>query len=501
MKRKILCLAAIFSLVACENLMDEIPRSDESEKTAEFYQELSQTAALLSRLPLGNEQMNEVLDAVKASTDNGFDEEYMLADLFSLPGSGVGDRALAKSRGTLALGENENEGDEGENRGESNGEDGAGKSYSNPLRDLIRQELASSEWNELRTRGGCRSGGDGSGGSGSGGSGSGRSGGSGGSAGSGDDELADVSEQVEEYIQYLSESNIQIYWPYSENWDGETLPIITYDPGTNTSSNQGWRLKKSGTGEIVCEEVIVDENMAQEGCVWVINSNEDSQLTPLAYIRKTDPDWGTGNHGKIETKASGARLKAGAAAENGSGARPTSAAAGNGSGASPTSTVAGNTGKMLQLKKFKAKRNFDSWFCGGAEFFIKIGAVESFTANVEEDLQRYKPSITDFMVSVKRKDVGKELDFDAVLVSDWTEQLSMCAFLITEDDGGKLNSWNCSAVVKINSKSYGFEMSIPINSRDDIVWRGQLSGKYLNANINTVGHFGDVDLVFDVLEY
>ena len=66
MKRKILCLAALFSLVACENLMDEIPRFEESEKTAEFYQELSQTAALLSRLPLGNEQMNEVLDAVKA---------------------------------------------------------------------------------------------------------------------------------------------------------------------------------------------------------------------------------------------------------------------------------------------------------------------------------------------------------------------------------------------------------------------------------------------------
>jgi hypothetical protein len=207
MKRKILCLAAIFSIVACENLMDEIPRFEESEKTAEFYQELSQTAALLSRLPLGNEQMNEVLDAVKASTNNGFDEEYMLADLFSLPGSGVGDRALAKSRGTLALGEGcrgalaLGEGEGGDCRGvialEEN-EGGAGKSYSNPLRDLIRQELASSEWNELRTRGGCRSGGDGSGGSGSG-----RSGGSGGSAGSGDDELADVWEQVEEYIQYL----------------------------------------------------------------------------------------------------------------------------------------------------------------------------------------------------------------------------------------------------------------------------------------------------------
>ena len=34
-------------------------------------------------------------------------------------------------------------------------------------------------------------------------------------------------------------------------------------------------------------------------------------------------------------------------------------------------------------------------------------------------------------------------------------------------------------------------------SVDYIVSRGE----YLNANINTVGHFGDVDLVFDILEY
>ena len=44
-------------------------------------------------------------------------------------------------------------------------------------------------------------------------------------------------------------------------------------------------------------------------------------------------------------------------------------------------------------------------------------------------------------------------------------------------------------------------MSIPINSKDDIVWRGQLSGKYINATSNLTGHFGDVDLVFEVVEY
>lgn len=45
------------------------------------------------------------------------------------------------------------------------------------------------------------------------------------------------------------------------------------------------------------------------------------------------------------------------------------------------------------------------------------------------------------------------------------------------------------------------EMKIPFNSRDDIVWRGQLAAKWLQANSNVVGHFGDVDLTFEVVEY
>lgn len=59
----------------------------------------------------------------------------------------------------------------------------------------------------------------------------------------------------------------------------------------------------------------------------------------------------------------------------------------------------------------------------------------------------------------------------------------------------------CSAVVKVNSKSYGFDISIPFRRRDDIVWRGQLSRRWIEANSNLVGRFGDLDLTFEVLEY
>ena len=130
-----------------------------------------------------------------------------------------------------------------------------------------------------------------------------------------------------------------------------------------------------------------------------------------------------------------------------------------------------------------------------------MGSVENFTASTEAELKLYNPSVTDFMIVVKRKNVGVPQPFNAVLVSEWTDQLASCAFMIVEDDGGTRTSWKCTALVRIESKSYGFELEIPINSRDDIVWRGQLSSRYILANDNVTGHFGDVDLKFQIVEY
>ena len=115
-------------------------------------------------------------------------------------------------------------------------------------------------------------------------------------------------------------------------------------------------------------------------------------------------------------------------------------------------------------------------------------------------MQLYNPSITDFMVVVKRKQVGQTIPFNVVLVSDWSEQLESCAFLVTEDDGGTKTSWKCNAMVKYNSKSYGFEMEIPYCSKDDIVWRGKLSRRYLDRYSNSMGNFGDMKITFQVVQ-
>lgn len=260
------------------------------------------------------------------------------------------------------------------------------------------------------------------------------------------------------YIDSLASSDAQIYWPYSEDWDGKSYPIITFNPGEGMEANKGWQMSGDGT----VKEVVVNESKARNGNVWVINRNEDSGYQTLEMLRRQDPEWGRG--GSIVVK-------------------------------SPATDGDSGT-KSLMLKTFEARRNFDNWFAGGSEFWVKCGAVEDFQASTEAEMRLYSPFITDFLVVVKRNQVGVQLPFNALLVSEWTEQLQNLAFMITEDDGGTRTTWKTSAMVKVQSKNYGFDIELPLNSRDDIVWRGQLSRSFLFKNNNAEGHFGDVYLTF-----
>ena len=277
----------------------------------------------------------------------------------------------------------------------------------------------------------------------------------------------------EEYLAALTSSDIQIYWPFSENWNGETYPVITFDPESRAHTNIGYKLVVEDDGSRRVEEVVVDEAMAARRPIWVVNRNSDAEFTSLEMLRREDPDWGEGGGAIIiepQKSQVGQQTKGGAV-------------------------------RSLLLKDFTMKRQFDSWFSGGSEFFVRVGAVEDFTAVTEAEMLLYNPSVTDFMIVVKRDQVGKPQPFNAVLVSNWTDQMVNCALMITEDDGGTKTEWNCTALVRVASKSYGIEMKLPFNSRDDIVWRGQLAGKWLEANNEVVGHFGDVDLTFEVEEY
>lgn len=265
---------------------------------------------------------------------------------------------------------------------------------------------------------------------------------------------------VERYINALSESDMQIYWPYSEEWDGKSFPIVTFDPGYGAESNYGYEVRIDAQGAHVVDSVIVTEQVAMERPVWVINRNGDAAFTPLELFEEPIPTKG----GKDKTPVDEKEF-------------------------------------IFSIKDFKMLRNYDSWFGGASEFFIKTGAVDGFKATKDEDLKNYSPSLTDLMIVVKRSQVGKKIPFNAILLTNFTEQMEKIAFMVIEDDGGTTTSWKCSAVVKYNSKQYGFELEIPYKDKDDIVWRGQLTRNYFKDVIEKgggtlCGRLGDVEVTF-----
>lgn len=372
---------------------------------------LSGVARLFSELPISAEQVREVHDAVRASTEHGYDEEYLMQQLFDSPGTGVGS-APGQTRAA---------------------------SYTRPMRDLIRERLS----DRVKTRAGAEA-------------------------------------EIEAFIASLSASGMQIYWPFSSSWDGESLPVITFDPESEATANKGYQLIPGPDGTLTVRETLVDEALARQRPVWVINGNDDSAYLSLEQLRRQDPDWGKGG-----------RVLVGRAPESPLSVRGETVTRAGG-------VRAGDDFRSLVLKDFKMKQHYDNWFRGASEFWVKCGSVQGFYASTEAEMRLYQPTVTDFMISVHRDQLDVVLPFDAIIISDWTEQLDSFAFLIVEDDGGTRTSWKVDATVKIQSKSYGFTVDIPYNQRDDIVWRGSLTSRYFEKYNGDPVHFGGVDVTFEL---
>lgn len=398
---------------SCERL-DNDPTKHISDSDPEYI-ELQEVVEILTLLPISTDHLGEVHAAVSASSSNGYDEEYMMTNLFTLPGGGVGDKQTRANR-----------------------------SYAQPMRDMIVAIVKDMTSKDSKTK----------------------------SEYQGLNVLRTIERLgADRFLDALTKSDMQIYWPFSEAWDGKQMPIITYDPEDGSESNIGYQMVVDDDGFRRVEQVEVDEQKAMECAVWVVNRNDDAGYTSLEMLRREDPNWGEGG-GNIIVKP-----------EQSSG----------------NSRAAASKLRTLILKDFTMKRNYDTWFAGASEFFVKVGSVDDFTASTEAELRLYTPLVTDFMIVVQRDQLGVPQPFNAILVSELTDQLTHCAMMITEDDGGTITKWDCHALVRVESKSYGIEISLPFNSRDDIVWRGQLATKWFENNNNIAGHFGDVDLTFEII--
>ena len=407
--------ALAFLASACRGSDVVEPQSPESGFSLEEF------AGILSALPMDRSHLGEVFDAVCASSENGYDEEYMLADLVGSPGAGVGDGVFRSK---------------------------SAPRYDRPLRDLLSDYFEANP-SAVPTRAGSS----------------------------------------EACLRMLEESDMQIYWPYSEDWDGEAFPIITFDPGDGSEYNYGYQAVRGEDGSVEIQSVYVDEQVAMSRPVWVINNNDDSHLVPVqsAFLDGA---------GAAALRADASSPEAQASPEM-QALTPVVRTATADAAASAQGSEGDIPGNRLYIRSLKMLRNYDSWFGGASEFVIKCGAVDGFRATSEEDLSKYRPSVTDCVVVVKRRQLGMSVPLGILLLTDYTPQMENIAFLVTEDDGGKVENWKCEATVKWQSKSYGFTLNIPYRDRDDIVWRGQLSRSFFERGSIVTDRFGDVEITFE----
>lgn len=381
----ILPAVCAFALASCESAIKDDTQPSTLSNDLFTPQGVAQ---MLAALPIGSEQVSEVFNAVSSSSVNGYDEEYMLRDLLSFPGSGVGDNPSTRAS--------------------------SAQRYTSPLKDMISDYLSS----YVATKAGG----------------------------------ADLAA----YLSELSASGMQIYWPYSEQWDGEQMPLITFDPGFGAETNYDMQ-----------NSVLIDEELASKRPVWVVNTNDDCSYTPLElYTRSVSLPAASSSPANI----------------------------------SPASIFDDEPTRQydLYMKDFTMLRHYDTWFAGASEFFIKCGAVTAIPALDEDEITNYIPEVTDLMIVVKRSQKGQKIPFNTLLLSGFTDYLEQIALLITESDGGTRTSWKCQAKVMIKSKSYGIDIDLPFYTKDDIVWRGPISLDYLRRRGSDTGRFGDVEISFEV---
>ena len=82
-----LAFSAVFS-AGCSDLQ-ESPWGDPIGNPVSVS--LDEVAEILAMIPMDHTQLVEVHHAVASSSENGYDEEYTMKNLFTCPGSGVGD--------------------------------------------------------------------------------------------------------------------------------------------------------------------------------------------------------------------------------------------------------------------------------------------------------------------------------------------------------------------------------------------------------------------------
>ncbi|MDR0748985.1 MAG: hypothetical protein LBF62_05390 [Tannerellaceae bacterium] len=269
----------------------------------------------------------------------------------------------------------------------------------------------------------------------------------------------------DELETFVLNDNVQIYWPYSERWDGKEIPFVTYAPTDKDADDvtdvMAYRKIVNPDGTSRIESRMVNEAYAKEHPVWIINKNE------MDYEELPD-------------------FKAGEFEKNGrlfvSDLLPD---------ARNNKTLRARTPLVVfYLGKLTVTTQHDSWIAGGSEFEFTnaqpLAPGYTTTGNTKVWSNWSRGQISD----------GITKGIWQVLNMDWTVEQVQNGLKVVETDDGKSTAWKLDLGVKLaNDKGLGFTVSasIPFNNNDDEIYEKILMRSYMTdseSNPATALHGG-----------
>ena len=249
--------------------------------------------------------------------------------------------------------------------------------------------------------------------------------------------------EAEDMLKELTNSDFIIYWPYSEDWDGEELPTLVAAPDNEDATEAiGVKIIQGG-GEVSYEDVLVDEDYMMQHPVWVVDTKAENPN--VVYI--------TPSNGENEISRAPRNI-----------------------------TRAGtDTIHVWRLQKMQVTHQYDGPFKGGPDFEIHI-AYPTMNGSVNT------PTI--HKIDFSRKDVKKKRwkELNLVLNSDWTKyQIDNGIFIIEQDwDGARADVTQELSVSyqDANGTTYSSTATIKYSKNDEFIGKQTVKRSFMLHNSN-----------------
>lgn len=268
-----------------------------------------------------------------------------------------------------------------------------------------------------------------------------------------------ASSGYEELIETIKTGDYQIYWPYSEDWDGSTMPVISFVDSSNEDDEfiPAFAPVKHG-GRIDVDTILVNEIYATTNPVWIVRKSDiDYQALP--------------NFSKGEFTKNGVLF----------------------STASKALSSTQQKVYTMKLGSFMASKHYDPWTKGGSEFMIYITetSVNTQLPGSPADLGA-TTQVNSIFVDRPRKTIKKKqwVDVNAIGISNWRPEVHKTTLVIMEKDWGGLSGGTEEdipydiPVTGADGKTINIKGSIKVIKQDDHVATKVYDRSYIFSNLN-----------------